>query len=210
MGAKTVGTGEDRRYRPGLLKWVALSAPVQWPHNLPTVRELKESPASRPQVFAEDHAGFLRGDGALSSGYGKPDAAPHLRGDEAAGLDALGVSAYGSSSAAVRAVKEGRVAIRVGEAIVLRTWPFHEADLLVSLFTREFGRVKGVARHAMRSRRRFGGALEPMTHVKATWAERPKQELVRLDAFEIVTSPMTGRVDLARLAGLGARRGGAG
>ena len=35
---------------------------------------------------------------------------------------------------------------RVGEAIVLRVWPFHEADLLVSLFTREQGRVKGVAR----------------------------------------------------------------
>ena len=28
--------------------------------------------------------------------------------------------------------------------------------------------MKGVARHAMRSRRRFGGALEPMTHVRAT------------------------------------------
>ena len=80
---------------------------------------------------------------------------------------------------------EGRITIRSGEAIVLRTWPFHEADLLVSLFTREHGRIKGIARHAMRSRRRFGGALEPMTHVKATWAERPKQELVRLDAFEI-------------------------
>ncbi len=99
-------------------------------------------------------------------------------------------------------MKEGRVAVRVGEAIVLRTWPFHEADLLVSLFTREFGRVKGVARHAMRSRRRFGGALEPMTHVRATWAERPKQELVRLDGFEIVTSPMTAEVDLSRLAAL--------
>ena len=48
---------------------------------------------------------------------------------------------------------------RVDEAIVLRTWPFQEADLLVSLFTREQGRVKGVARHALRSRRRFGGAL---------------------------------------------------
>ena len=57
-------------------------------------------------------------------------------------------------------LKEGRVIPRVGEAIVLRTWPFQEADLLVSLFTREHGRVKGVARHAMRSRRRFGGALE--------------------------------------------------
>jgi DNA repair protein RecO (recombination protein O) len=90
----------------------------------------------------------------------------------------------------------------VGEAIVLRTWPFHEADLLVSLFTREQGRVKGVARHAMRSRRRFGGALEPMTHVQARYAERPRQELVRLDAFEILSSPLSGPVDYARTAAL--------
>jgi DNA repair protein RecO (recombination protein O) len=99
-------------------------------------------------------------------------------------------------------VGEGRVVVRTGEALVLRSWPFHEADLLVSLFTREHGRVKGVARHAMRSRRRFGGALEPMTHVRATWAERPRQELVRLDAFEIVSSPMTAQVDYARVAAL--------
>ena len=92
--------------------------------------------------------------------------------------------------------------MRTGEALVLRTWPFLEADLLVSLFTREHGRLKGVARHAMRSRRRFGGALEPMTHVRATWAERPKQELVRLDAFEIVSSPMSAEVDLPRVAAL--------
>src|ERR1700721_4740448 len=91
---------------------------------------------------------------------------------------------------------------REGEAIVLRVWPFHEADLLVSLFTREQGRVKGVARHAMRSRRRFGGALEPMTHVRATWAERPRQELIRLDAFEIISSPMTAPVDFARVAAI--------
>ena len=97
---------------------------------------------------------------------------------------------------------DGRVTIRTGEAIVLRTWPFHEADLLVSLFTREHGRLKGIARHAMRSRRRFGGALEPMTHVKATWAERPKQELVRLDAFEIISSPMTAPVDFGRVAAM--------
>src|SRR3984957_14343472 len=91
---------------------------------------------------------------------------------------------------------------RQSEAIVLGTWPFHEADLLVSLFTREQGRVKGVARHAMRSRRRFGGALEPMTHVRATYAEKPRQELVRLDGFEIVSSPMSRPVDYARTAAL--------
>jgi DNA repair protein RecO (recombination protein O) len=91
---------------------------------------------------------------------------------------------------------------RVGEAIVLRTWPFHEADLLVSLFTREQGRVKGVARHAMKSRRRFGGALEPMTLVRASYAEKPRQELVRLDGFEILSSPMSKPVDYARTAAL--------
>ena len=91
---------------------------------------------------------------------------------------------------------------RVGEAIVLRVWPFQEADLLVSLFTREQGRVKGVARHALRSRRRFGGALEPMTHVRASYAERPRQELVRLDGFEILSSPLSRPVDYARTAAL--------
>ena len=91
---------------------------------------------------------------------------------------------------------------RVGEALVLRVWPFHEADLLVSLFTREQGRVRGVARHAMKSRRRFGGALEPMTYVRARYAERPRQELVRLDAFEILSSPLQKPVDYGRTVAL--------
>src|SRR5579871_2368071 len=91
---------------------------------------------------------------------------------------------------------------RIGEAIVLRTWPFHEADLLVSMLTREQGKVKGVARHAMRSRRRFGGALEPTTHVRATYTERPRQELVRLDSFEVLASPLSRPVDYIRVAAL--------
>jgi DNA repair protein RecO (recombination protein O) len=88
------------------------------------------------------------------------------------------------------------------EAIVLRTWPFGEADLMVAIFTREQGVVRGVARHAMKSRRRFGGALEPMTHVRAVWAERPRQDVVRLDRFEILWSPMREPVDYSRAAGL--------
>jgi len=91
---------------------------------------------------------------------------------------------------------------RQSEAIVLRTWPFEEADLLVSLLTREQGRIKGVARHAMRSRRRFGGALEVMTHVRATYAEKSKQDLVRLDGFEILWSPLADPVDYGRTAAL--------
>jgi DNA repair protein RecO (recombination protein O) len=97
---------------------------------------------------------------------------------------------------------EGRQIPHTGEAIVLRTWPFHEADLLVSLFTRDQGKVKGVARHAMKSRKRFGGALEPATQVRAHYTERPGQDLVRLDSFEILWSPLTAPIDTLRLAAL--------
>ena len=85
------------------------------------------------------------------------------------------------------------------EAVVLRTWPLHEADLIVSFFTREYGRMKGVAKSALKSRKRFGGALEPMTVARAWFAEKPRQELVRLDQLEILRSPLATPVDQVRM-----------
>jgi len=55
------------------------------------------------------------------------------------------------------------MSVLTSEAVVLRTWPVHESDLIVSFFTRDYGRMKGVAKAALKSRKRFGGALEPMT-----------------------------------------------
>ncbi|HEX3660774.1 MAG TPA: DNA repair protein RecO [Acidobacteriaceae bacterium] len=89
-----------------------------------------------------------------------------------------------------------------GEALVLKKWPIHEADEIVSLFTRSQGRIRGVAKAAARSRRRFGGALEPMTWVSASYVEKPKQDLVRLDACEVIQSPLSDPVDYARAAAL--------
>ena len=88
------------------------------------------------------------------------------------------------------------------EAVILRTYPFHEADLLVTLFTRAEGKVRGVAKAAKRSKRRFGGALEPMTHVIAHWEDKEKQELARLDSCEIIFSPLTDEVNYQRLVAL--------
>lgn len=89
--------------------------------------------------------------------------------------------------------------VLTSEAIVLRTWPIHEADLIVSYFTRDYGKMRGVAKSALKSRKRFGGALEPMTIARAWFAERPRQELARLDQLEIVRSPLSGPVDQTRL-----------
>jgi DNA repair protein RecO (recombination protein O) len=88
------------------------------------------------------------------------------------------------------------------EALILRTYPFHEADLLVTLFTRAEGKVRGVAKSAKRSKRRFGGALEPLTHVIAHWEEKEKQELARLDSCEIIASPLATEVTYPRVVAL--------
>ncbi|MGH9604419.1 MAG: DNA repair protein RecO [Terracidiphilus sp.] len=90
--------------------------------------------------------------------------------------------------------------VLTSESVVLRTWPVQEADLIVSFFTRDYGRMKGIAKSALKSRRRFGGALEPMTVARAWFAERPRQELVRLDQLEIVRSPLSAPVDHPRMA----------
>jgi len=95
------------------------------------------------------------------------------------------------------------MALRESEAIVLRTYPFREADLLVTLFTRVEGKVRGVARSAKKSKRRFGGALEPLTHVRAFYDVKERQDLARLDACEVLESPMASEVSYARAVALG-------
>src|SRR5262249_9413747 len=88
------------------------------------------------------------------------------------------------------------------EALILRTYPFHEADLLVTLFTRSEGKIRGVAKAAKRSKRRFGGALEPLTHVIAHWEEKEKQELARLDSCDILASPLAAEMTYPRVVAL--------
>lgn len=94
------------------------------------------------------------------------------------------------------------MALRESEAIVLRTYPLREADLLVTLFTRLEGKIRGVARSAKKSKRRFGGALEPLTYVRAFYDVRERQELARLDACEVVESPLASEVSYPRAVAL--------
>jgi DNA repair protein RecO (recombination protein O) len=95
------------------------------------------------------------------------------------------------------------MALKESEAIVLRTYPLREADLLATLFTRLEGKVRGVARAAMKSRRRFGGALEPLTYVRVYYEDRAGQELARLDSCEVLESPLAFEVSYARAVALG-------
>ncbi len=92
--------------------------------------------------------------------------------------------------------------LQQSEAIILRTYPLREADLLVTFFTRSDGKLKGVAKSAKRSQKRFGGALEPLTCVRAYWQERPASELVRLESCDVLLSPLSSAIDYPRCVAL--------
>ncbi len=78
---------------------------------------------------------------------------------------------------------------RVSEAFVLRTYPFREADLIVSFLARDAGKLRGTARRARATRSRFGAGLERLSHVRMAYFQRETRELVTLDSCELLWSP---------------------
>src|SRR4051812_41571378 len=88
------------------------------------------------------------------------------------------------------------------DALILRTYRYGEADRIVVFLPADRGKRRGVAKHASRSRRRFGGALEPLTRGRVAYREREHRELVWLERIEPVTSPLSaiGRHDAGESA----------
>jgi DNA repair protein RecO (recombination protein O) len=78
--------------------------------------------------------------------------------------------------------------LRETEAIVLRTYRLGEADKIVSLFTRQAGRLRAVATGAQRTRSRYGGTLEPLTYIRLWLFERETRDLLRLNSAELLES----------------------
>ena len=72
------------------------------------------------------------------------------------------------------------------EAIILRTYPLKETDKLVVAYTRNYGKVRGVARGSRRIKSRFSGRLEPLSWVELVAFEGRNQELVSIDKVELL------------------------
>lgn len=73
-------------------------------------------------------------------------------------------------------------------AVVLYSMDLAEWDKLVTFFSRDFGKLKGVAKGAKRSRKRFGSGLEPLTCINLSFFEKERSSLVRLNHCDIVES----------------------
>src|SRR5882757_6855417 len=84
---------------------------------------------------------------------------------------------------------------RVSESFVLRTYPFREADLIVSFFTRDAGKLRGVAKRARRPKSPFGSGLERLSQVRMAYYQRENADLASLSGCELIESPFTMQSD---------------
>ena len=78
--------------------------------------------------------------------------------------------------------------LRETDAFVLRTFTIKEADKVCVFFTRDAGKMRGVAHGARRLKSRFGASLEPFTEVSLVYFEKENKELVSISNCEIINS----------------------
>ncbi len=83
-------------------------------------------------------------------------------------------------------------------AVVLRTIRLGEADRIVTLMTEGRGKVRAVAKGVRKTKSRFGGRLEPITHVALQLYEG--RELDTVTQVETIDHFRTIREDLDRVA----------
>jgi len=86
------------------------------------------------------------------------------------------------------------------EAIIISSMNLGEADKLVTFFSLDRGILKGVAKNARKSFRRFGAGLEAFTCCRLQLHEREHQELLRIESADIITQSSRICEDLTRSA----------
>ena len=86
----------------------------------------------------------------------------------------------------------------ITEAIVLRSFPFGEADRVLHLYTAASGRIGAMAKGVRRTKSRFGGRLEPFSHVELG-LHRGRGELGTVTGASLVRSHDRIRSDGYRL-----------
>lgn len=84
------------------------------------------------------------------------------------------------------------------QAVILGVMDYAEADKIVTLFSMEHGKVRGLARGAKRSRKRFGGALEPFARLQLQL--KLKEGLSTLVGADIIGIYPHIRQDLQKIA----------
>jgi DNA repair protein RecO (recombination protein O) len=84
------------------------------------------------------------------------------------------------------------------EAIMIGLMDYREADRIVTLYTREHGKIKGIARGARKSVKRFAGALELFARLTVRFI--PNSGLATIQEVDIISIFPRIRLSLAGIA----------
>ena len=71
-------------------------------------------------------------------------------------------------------------------AIVIRSLNYGESDRIITFFTKDFGKVKGIAKGARRSKKRFQNAFGLFSHLRLIFFDREGMGLVRVESCDIL------------------------
>ena len=80
--------------------------------------------------------------------------------------------------------------------VILKSQRWGDADRIVTLFSRNLGKIRGVARGARRMKSRFGGVLEPFGVVDITLFQKTPEALGQISQIDLVASYSAIREDL--------------
>ena len=80
------------------------------------------------------------------------------------------------------------MAIRKTEAFVIKTQPFRSSSLIVTLFTRDFGKIRGIAKGVRKEREMRGALFELFTHADIIFYEKIRSELHLISEASIIDS----------------------
>ena len=72
------------------------------------------------------------------------------------------------------------------EAIILQHKPVGESDLLVDFLCPSLGRMKGIAKGAKKSKKRFIHCLEPLSRSRLELFDKPSNLWIRIDSGELI------------------------
>lgn len=75
---------------------------------------------------------------------------------------------------------------KVIEGIILQVKPYGESDLIIDFFSFQAGRMRGIAKGAKKSKKRFVNCLEPLNWVRFSLFEKQNNALVRIDQGELI------------------------
>jgi DNA repair protein RecO (recombination protein O) len=78
--------------------------------------------------------------------------------------------------------------LKQSQAIVLKHFPWENSDKVVTFFTRDFGKMQGIAKGAQRPKSKFAGAFEAGNFIEMVFFEKENREWVIIDSADLLKS----------------------